>query len=176
MSADADKGPGKARLCCLRQIDDLRDICQIVAGERDDVWPPDGGAAGNTRGDPRPADRSAAQCGRRSAPPRRRAQAPVAPAAKTPWCREGGRDGQPEASPELLPWKLSACGYLIVDRAPVGSALDAGAPLVPGDVAPLAGGRIEKHRHEASGFCRRVAATTTRRGFRTYYAAPPRGC
>ena len=33
VSADADKGPGKARLCCLRQIDDLRDICQIVAGD-----------------------------------------------------------------------------------------------------------------------------------------------
>ena len=108
VSADADKGPGKARLCCLRQIDDLRDICQIVAGERDDVWPPDVEQPEIRRGDPRPADRSAAQCGRRSAPPRQRAQARAAPAAKTPWCREGDRDGYPEAAPELLPWKLSA--------------------------------------------------------------------
>jgi hypothetical protein len=40
VSPDADIGPRKTCLCRLRQIDDLGDVRQIIAGERDDVGPP----------------------------------------------------------------------------------------------------------------------------------------
>ena len=40
MAADADKAAGQARLCRLGQVDDLGDVCQIVAGKRDEVRPP----------------------------------------------------------------------------------------------------------------------------------------
>ncbi len=40
MPADTDKDPRKAGLCLLGEIDDLGNVRQIVAGERDDVRPP----------------------------------------------------------------------------------------------------------------------------------------
>ena len=38
--ANADKHPRKARFRRLREIDDLGDICQVIAGKCNDIWPP----------------------------------------------------------------------------------------------------------------------------------------
>ena len=40
MPANADECPRIACLCRLREIDDLRNVRQVVAGKRDDVRPP----------------------------------------------------------------------------------------------------------------------------------------
>src|SRR5215510_7917758 len=40
VSADADERLGEARLCRLGEIGDLRDVCKVVAGKRDDIRPP----------------------------------------------------------------------------------------------------------------------------------------
>ena len=38
--ADADKGLRQAGFCRFREIDDLRDVREVVAGKSDDIWPP----------------------------------------------------------------------------------------------------------------------------------------
>ena len=40
VAADANKNLCPARFCRFREVDDFRHVRQVVAGERNDIWPP----------------------------------------------------------------------------------------------------------------------------------------